>query len=476
MGLSGDAPAHESRRDLNRVPAPMSEFSELSISGRVAMPSDADWDEARQSWNLAANQQPGAVAFVESADDVAEVVKFAGQQDLKVAGQGTGHGAVALGPLDDTILIKTERMRGVDVDADAQTARVEAGVLALELGEAAQAKGLCSLPGSSPDVGIVGYTLGGGLSWLGRRYGFACNRVRAIELVGADGEARRVDADNDADLFWALRGGGGGYAIVTALHLDLVPITELYAGTLILPAEVGADGIRAYRDWAATVSDDVTSVVRFLRPPPLPDVPEPIRDRPLLTIGAACIGSKEEGEKTVAPLREIGEPIMDMIEWMPTAGLSRIHMDPEQPVPGLGHHAVIRELPDEAIDAFAGAAGPDSNSPLLLAELRQLGGALGRPAENGGALDRIDAAFVMLAVGLPMTPELGEAIDGRLDQLHDTMQPWAADGGYFNFAERHCDVDAILPPDTCARLADVKRQWDPDGMIVANHAVSLAPA
>jgi hypothetical protein len=452
----------------------MSDLSGLSIAGRVATPSDPDWDEARQAWNLAADQRPTAVAFVEGADDVAEVVRFAGRNDLKVTGQGTGHGAVALGPLDDAILIKTERMRGVAVDAEARTARVEAGVLALELGEAAQAQGLCSLPGSSPDVGITGYTLGGGLSWLGRRHGFACNRVTAIELVAADGEPRRVDADHDPDLFWALRGGGGGYAIVTALHLDLLPISDVYAGALLLPAEAGADAVRAYRDWAATVPDEVTSIVRFLRPPPVPDVPEPLRDRPLLTLGAACIGSQEQGEATIAPLREIGEPIMDTFAHIPAAGLSRIHMDPEVPVPGLGHHALIRELPDEAIDAFVGAAGPEAGSPLLLAELRHLGGALGRPAENGGALSKLDAAFVMLGVGLPMTPELGQAIEGHLDELHGAMQPWTGDGGYFNFAERPCDVEAILPLETCSRLAEVKRSWDPDGVILANHA--LAPA
>jgi hypothetical protein len=454
----------------------MSDLGGLSIKGRVAGPSDPDWDEARQAWNLAADQRPTAVAFAEGADDVAKAVRFAGQNGLKVAGQGTGHGAVALGPLDDAILIKTERMRGVEVDADARTARVEAGVLALELGEAAQKQGLCSLPGSSPDVGVTGYTLGGGLSWLGRRHGFACNRVAAIEVVAADGEPRRVDADNDPDLFWALRGGGGGYAIVTALHLDLLPIAEVYAGALLLPAEVGADAVRAYRDWAATVPDEVTSIVRFLRPPPVPDVPEPLRDRRLLTLGAACIGSQEDGERIVAPLREIGEPIMDTFEQIPAAGLSRIHMDPEVPVPGLGHHAMIGELPDEAIDAFVGAEGPEAGSPLLLAELRHLGGALGRPAENGGALSKIDAAFVMLGVGLPMTPELGQAIEGHLDELHSTMQPWATEGGYFNFAERPCDVEAILPPETCSRLAEVKRAWDPDDMILANHALSAATA
>jgi len=448
----------------------------LSIKGRVATPADPDWDEARQAWNLVAEQRPSAVAFVEDAEDVAKVVRFAGERGQKVAGQGTGHGAVALGPLDETILIKTARMRGIEVDPEAQTARVEAGVLALELGTTAQRDGLCSLPGSSPDVGVVGYTLGGGLSWLGRRHGFACNRVNAIEVVTADGEPRRVDADNDADLFWALRGGGGGYAIVTALHLNLLPIAELYAGTLILPAEVGAEGIRAYRDWTETVPDEVTSIVRFLRPPPLPDVPEPIRDKPLLTIGAAFIGDQAEGEKMVAPLREIGEPIMDTIGQIPVEGLSRIHMDPEVPVPGMGHHGVLRELSDEAIDAFVGAAGPESGSPLLLAELRHAGGALGRPAENGGALSKLDAAFVMLGIGLPMGPGMGEAIERHLDQLHDTMQPWASEGGYFNFAERPCDVDAILPQETCARLGEVKRRWDPDGMIQANHALSLATA
>ena len=448
----------------------------LSISGRVATSSDSDWDEARQAWNLAADQNPSAVAFVEGADDVAAAVRFAGERGMRVAGQGTGHGAVALGPLDETILIKTERMRGVEVDADAGTARVEAGVLALELATAAQRDGMCFLPGSSPDVGVVGFALGGGLSWLGRRYGFACNRVNAIDVVTADGEQRRVDADNDADLFWALRGGGGGYGIVTALHVDLVPVSELYAGTMIFPAEVGAGAIRAYRDWSETVPDEVTSIVRFLRPPPMPDVPEPIRDKPLLTIGVACIADREEGERIVAPLREIGEPIMDMTGQMPAEGLSRIHMDPEVPVPGLGHHRVLSELPDEAIDAFVSAAGPESGSPLLLTELRHAGGALGRPAKNGGALSHLDAAFVMLGIGLPMAPGMQEAIDRHLDHLHQAMEPWAADGGYFNFAERPCDVDAILPEETCSRLTEVKRRWDPDGMIVANHALSLATA
>jgi FAD binding domain len=454
----------------------MNGFNELSIAGRVATPSDSDWDAARAAWNLTADQSPVAVAFAESADDVAKVVAFASRSGLKVAAQGTGHGAVALGPLDDTILLKTERMRDVQVDAGSQTATIGAGVLVEELGATAQAEGMCSMPGSSPNVGIVGYTLGGGLSWLGRRYGFACNRVNAIDVVTADGEQRRVDSDNKPDLFWALRGGGGGYAIVTGLNVNLIPIADLYAGILIFPAELGGDALRAWRDWTASVSDDMTSVGRFLRPPPIPDVPEPLRDRPLLTFDAACIGGQEEGEATIAPLRELGEPIMDTFGQIPAEGLSRIHMDPEPPVPGLGHHRLLSELPDDAIDAFVDVTGPDAGSPLLQAELRQLGGALARPAEGGGALSSLDASFAMLGVGMPMTPELGQAIEGHLDHLDDTMKPWAAEGGYFNFAERPCDVDAILPPETCARLGEVKQRWDPNGMIVANHALSLTAA
>jgi hypothetical protein len=454
----------------------MSDFTGLAIAGRAATPSDSDWDEARLAWNLAADLHPEAVVFAESADDVAKAVRFAAENGLKITGQGTGHGAAALAPLEGTILLKTERMRGIEVDPEAQTARAEAGVLVAELSSAAGKHGLSSMPGSSPDVGVTGYTLGGGLSWLGRRYGFACNRVQAIELVTADGEQRTVDAESEPDLFWALRGGGGGSAIVTALHMRLLPIAEIYAGALVFPAELGANAVRSYRDWAAGVSDDVTSVVRFVTPPPIPDVPEPIRGVPLLTIDGACIGSQAEGEAIVAPLRELGETIMDTWGQIPAEGLCHIHMDPENPVPGIGEGMTIRELPDEAIDAFAGLAGPGSGSPLLMSELRHLGGALGRPDPAGGALSHLESGFVMYSVGMPMTPELGAAIPQHLAKIEQTMQPWAGEGSYFNFTERSCDADAILPADVCARLAEVKRKWDPDGTIVANHSVSLETA
>ncbi len=455
----------------------MADLSELEIEGRIALPSDPDWDEARQAWNLAADQQPLAAAFPQSAADVAAIVGHAAANDLRVAGQSTGHGAVPLPSLEGAILIKTERMRGIEIDPEERSARVEAGVLSAELAEAAGAHGLASLPGSSPDVGVAGYTLGGGLSWFGRLHGFACNQVKAIELITAGGEEKTVDASDDPDLFWALRGGGGGYAIVTALHLALLPIAEVYGGILIFPAELGAGAFRAYRDWAASAPEEVTSIGRLLRPPPVPDVPEPLRNKPLITIDAAFVGEREQGEVLIAPLREIGEPIMDSFGPMPAAGLCRIHMDPEHPVPGLGTHAPIAELPDEAIDAFvANGPGPETGSTLLLAELRHLGGALGRRSEGAGALERLDFPYVMSAIGSLMAPGSDETVPRDLDRIAAAMEPWTASGGYFNFAERACDVDALLPADVCTRLNEVKRRYDPDDRIVANHAVSLDPA
>lgn len=454
----------------------MLDAGKLKISGRVAMPANSDWDQARAAWNLAVDQNPEAVAYAESARDVEAIVRFAAERGLRVAAQGTGHGASPVGSLEGAVLLKTERMRGIEVDAEAGTARVEAGMLAAELGAAANEHGLSSLPGSSPDVGVVGYTVGGGLGWLGRRYGFACNRVLEIELVTAEGEALTVDAEREPDLFWALRGGGGGFAVVTALRLSLVPVDTLYAGALLLPAAVGTEGVRAYRDWVAGLPDEVTSIVRFLAIPDIPQAPEPLRGQSLLTIGAACIGSEEEGEAIVAPLREIGESVMDTFAQIPASGLCEILMDPPEPVPAIGEGHLIRDLPDEAIDAFVGAVGPESGSPLLVSELRHLGGALGRSAEGGGALAKLDAGFAMYSVGMPMTPELGEAIGGHLELLEEKMRPWAAEDGFFNFVERSCDVDAILPPEVCARLAEVKRNCDPEGRILANHAVTVEPA
>ena len=260
------------------------------LSGDVVTPYDDDWDEARQAWNLAVDQQPAAVALPESADDVAAIVTFAKANGLRVAPQGTGHNAPALGDLSDTILVKMHRMRGVSVDAERRSARAEAGVIWIEVVEAAAEHGLAALAGSSPDVGVMGYTLGGGLSWLGRKYGIGANQVTAIEVVTASGDLVRTDWANEPDLFWALRGGGGSFGIVTAIEFNLFPIEEVYAGILWFPVERATEVLNAWRDWTEHLPDEMTSVGRILQFPPIPQIPEPVRGQSFVVVQAIWIG------------------------------------------------------------------------------------------------------------------------------------------------------------------------------------------
>lgn len=444
------------------------------LAGDVVAPGDDGWDRARQAWNLTADQNPAAVAYVTSPEDVAAAVRLAREGGLGVATQGTGHGAAPMAPLDDVVLIKTERMNGVKVDAGAGTVRVEAGVLWLAAMEACDPTGMAALAGTSPDVGVVGYSLGGGLGWLGRKHGFACNRVVALDVVTADGEARRVDAGSEPELFWAMRGGGGSFAIVTALEMALVPAPEIFAGTVVLPADSARDILQRYREWAAGVPDELTSVVRLLHLPPLPQIPEPLRDRDLIAIGACYLGPEDEAVELLAPIRGLAEPIMDMYAPMPPSGLVRIAMDPEEPVPGLVHGGLLRELDEKAVDAFVDVAGPGSGSPLLSAELRHLGGALERPAEGAGALSHLDAGFTLGGVGMVMAPEMAEPVGAYLDRLSDAMGEWRTESLYLNFVERPRAFEELFPGDVGRRLSDVKRAWDPDDVIRANHAVPTA--
>ncbi len=445
------------------------------LRGAAVAPGAQGWDEARGAWNLVADQNPAAVAYVQTAEDVSAVIAFARSNGLRVAAQGTGHGAACRGPLDGTILIKTERMNGIEIDAGRRVGRFEAGVIWRDAGNAAGEDGLAAFPGSSPDVGIVGYTTGGGFGWLARRYGLACNNVRAIELVTADGEFRRVHADHDPDLFWALRGGGGSFGVVTAIEFGLLELPEVLAGSVIYPAdERSGEILHGYLEWTRKIPDEITSIARFLHLPPLPQIPEPLRDRPLITLGACYAGPESEGAKLIAPLRELGDPVMDTFGAMPPSQLVTVHMDPEEPVPGLVHTASLRELPEAALDAFVERAGPDSGSPLLVAEIRHAGGATSAPPDGAGALSHLDAEFILLGVGLPISPQLGEAIGRHLDTMCEALEPWSTDSVYFNFAERPTGSEALFGPDTLARLRDVKRRYDPDDLVAGNHPIAIA--
>ncbi len=342
----------------------------------LIMAGEARWDTARAAWNLAIDQRPAMVARPGGADEVAAVVKFAGENGLRVAVQAEGHSAGALsGVGEDTLLLKTGRMIGAEVDVESRRARVGAAAKWRDVSALASPRGLAALSGSSAEVGIVGYTLGGGQGWLARKHGLACNSVIAAEVVTADGKLVRADREHEPDLFWALRGGGGNFGAVTALEFELYPAAELYAGMFAWPWDRTADVLHTWRDWVPSLPDELTTWARILQVPPLPDIPEPVRGRQLVVVEAAYLGAEEPGCELLRPLRDLG-PELDTFAPVPPAVLSQLHMDPEDPVPFTGSGQLLDELPPAAIDAIVEAAGPGSGSPLLSLELRQLGGAL----------------------------------------------------------------------------------------------------
>jgi hypothetical protein len=444
------------------------------VDGDIVLPGDDAWDAARLAWNLAVDQHPAVVAFPESAADVAAVVAYAAEHELRVAMQGTGHGAGARGgELGGAILVKTERMRGIEIDPVSRTGRVEAGVLWAEVAEAAGRYGLAALAGSSPDVGVVGYTLGGGLSWLGRRHGLAASNVVSVEIVTADGAIRRIDAETDPDLFWAVRGGGGSFGAVTAIEFALFPLAEVYAGVMLWPIERASEILHAWREWTAEMPEDMTTVGRLLQLPPIPDIPEPLRGRSFVAVQAFYLGSEAEGAELVATIRALG-PEIDTVATMPAAALQHVHMDPEHPVPGLGDGMLLDDLPAAGIDSLIAAAGPGSGSPLLSVEVRQLGGALATPAAGGGAVSHLDADFAVFAVGIAISPDQGAAVSAHVGAVREALAPWEAETAYLNFTERDVPGDNMFGPYAHHRLCAVKSTYDPGDLFRSNHPVAPA--
>src|ERR1700722_19116970 len=298
-----------------------------ATTGDVFAPGDHGYDEARRAGNLATDERPSVVVVGESPADVAHAVRYARSCGMRTAPQGPGHGSEPLEPLQGAMLLRTVRMRGVRIDPAARTARAEAGALWQDVTVPAAQHGLAALAGSSPNVGVTGYTLGGGMGWLARRYGLAASSVTAAGIVTPDGRLRRADAGHEPDLFWAVRGGGGSVGVVTALQMRLYPVRELYAGALFFPIQRTAEVLHAWRAWTGTVPDEVTSLGRILRLPPLPEVPEPLRGRAFALVEAAYLGDAGTGAALIQPLRRLG-PELDTFATIPAAALAQLHMDP----------------------------------------------------------------------------------------------------------------------------------------------------
>ncbi len=439
------------------------------IAGRVVHPSDPDWDEARHGFNMTVDLRPAAVVFPRDEADVAAVVAYATEHGLRIAPQATGHNAGPLRAMEDTILVNVRELRAISIDPIAERVRVGAGVRWGDVVPQLSELGLAALHGSSPLVGIAGYSLGGGLGWLARRHGLQANSVTAIELVTADGRMVRADAAHHADLFWALRGGGGNYGVVTAIEFRVYPVEELYAGAMFFPAERWEQVVRTWAAMLRDLPDDLMTWVSLVRFPPLPEVPEPLRGRAFAVAFAAFLGEEDAGRTLIAPLRDLG-PQIDTFAMVPPAALSDLAMDPPEPLPFEMSHGLLETVTPEAIDALIASTDPARVTELDLIQLRHMGGALGRVAPGAGARATLAGEMCWLALGVTPDATAGAGVARALAGMDEALAPHRA-GHYPNFVERPSDTSGFFDAATWERLRSIKAAYDPGDLFKGNHHV-----
>ncbi|HZG92155.1 MAG TPA: FAD-binding oxidoreductase [Pseudonocardia sp.] len=442
------------------------------LRGALLRPGDRGYDEGRAAWNRNAHQEPAAVVMAEGAGDVVAGVRFARAEGLGVAVMATGHGTSI--PCDGGVLINTSRMSGVRVAGRTRIARVGAGAKWADLAPVAAEHGLAGLPGSGSRVGIVGYTMGGGFGWLGRRYGLASGSVTAADVVTADGRLVRADPFGHADLLWGLRGGGGNFGIVTALEFALHPVVRVYGGNLLYPVERAGEVLAAYAAWADEQPDEMASAVAFRRFPPLPTVPEPLRGRLLMAVRSCWSGADPtDGERRVDVLRAaLGRPEVDTCAVLPVTALDTISSDPVDPIGFLGHCELVPDLTPAAIGALVELG---SASPLIALELRRLGGALSAPAAQLSPMGRTGARYSLNAIGVTSTPDAVGPIQDYLARLAAAMRPHVTGGTYLNFLDLNGAtphrVRAAYSAADWQRLVELKRRWDPDNVFRFNRNI-----
>lgn len=439
------------------------------IWGEVITPTDGNWDEARQVFNIALDNQPAAIVYAESAEDVQAAVRFARKHDMRVAPQTTGHNAGPLQPnLANTLIVKTTRMKGVAIDADARIARVQAGTLWGEVTPKLEGTGLSVLHGSSPTVGVVGYSLTGGVGFQARKNGMQVNQITAIEVVNEFGEVIRATEDVHPDLFWALRGGGGNFGVVTALEFNLLPTPQFHAGMMLWDWERAEEVYTTWIEMLADLPEELTTTCRLMQFPPFEEIPEVVRGRQLVVFNGVYLGDRESAEKLLAPLRALG-PEVDTFADVDPSEISRLHMDPEDPIPYEADHMLIGEVLDaETVKQFVAAAGAGSGSPMIVAELRHTGGALTRCPTGHGARGTLPGQMLYFTAGA-LVPDLPpEAIHGQIARVREILEPHRAEQDYLNFTERDGRLADFFDPHTYAKLAKVKAEYDQAGIFQAN--------
>lgn len=440
------------------------------VNGLILTSESEGYDKARIPWELALEQRPKVIVMAQDADDIAAAVLFAGANGLKVGVMNTGHGLAR--PADDNLLINVSEMNGVEINEEKETAVVEAGAVGAEVLARSQDYGLAPLLGSSSHVGVVGFSLGGGMGWLARKHGLAQNSVLAYELVTGLGQKIRVSKEAHPDLFWGLKGGGASFGIVTAMEIQLYPVDQVYAGTLFYSPHDAREVFSRYREWAKGLPDDWTTSVSIGNFPDDPMLPEPLQGKSMVMVRGCYAGPAAEGETDLKPWLEWKEPLMSTFGPLSFRESDRISEDPKDPLPVVLTSLILNELSDDVIDTLVlrGIArnGP---SPLLMAEIHQGGGAMAKADRSMMANRLQDAPWILKFLGLTASPELKTAFQNILDAVKFEIKPYCSGGAFLNFLngeEKWNGATSVFSPESLKRLMDLKQTYDPNNLFSFN--------
>ncbi len=444
------------------------------INGEIILPGDDQYQEAREMRGFTYDNYPSFIVKCTNATDVAESVKFARANRIPFSVRGGGHSVPGLCVVDGAMTIDMTQMRGVEIFPERQVARVQGGARSIDLAIPAHEHGLALSTGDTGTVGFGGLVTGGGIGYFVRKYGLAADRLRSAKIVTADGEIITASPLEHSDLFWAIRGGGGNFGIVVEFEFELVPVSHIYGGALILPAT--REVVRGYLDYVPNAPDGLTTMATIVAAPPAPFVPDAWVGKPVVLILVAFTGDLAEGPAATAPLRALAEPVADVVDTLPYPAMFQFMAFAEE-----RHGAAIRmmftdEIPDATIDDMIEGVN-NAAGPMCGVHLRGMGGELARIPLNSTAFAHRERKYFVALLGLWMDPaEDGDAIRSWTDELWSKIAH-IRDGVYVNFLEREGEarVHEAYPNEVYARLAEIKAKYDPGNVFRYNQNIRPEP-
>jgi FAD/FMN-containing dehydrogenase len=444
-----------------------------SLKGQSLEPGDVGYEKARKVWNGMIDKRPAFIARVANTDDIITVINFAREFSVIVSVRGGGHNVSGNAVNDGGIVIDMMNMKKINVFSQTQTAQAQPGLTWGEFDKETYAHGLATTGGLVSTTGIAGFTLGGGIGWLMRKYGLTLDNLLSAEVVTADAQILRASPEENADLFWGISGGGGNFGIVTNFEFQLHPISEVLGGMIMYPVDKAKDVLQFYRNYVNQVPDELTSMAALVIAPPAPFVPVNFQGAPVIAIVGCYCGDIAKGEEALAPLRKFGQPVVDLFSPMPYTVLQQM-LDPSAPE-GMQNYwksSYLNELSDDAIavtlDHFK-----VMSSPLSMIHFHHMGGAMARVPESATAFGRRSATFAMNIIS--MWPEAvdSEKHIGWTRRLEEAIRPFATSGVYVNFLGNEGEerIKAAYGENKYKRLVELKNKYDPHNFFRLNQNI-----